>query len=50
MNDLEQTYKASADAALLAFQQDEISFAQWNRIQSAAAEAYFSAMATGPAH
>lgn len=38
-----QTYQEKADAALAAFQRNEISFAQWNRLQSDAAVAYWTA-------
>lgn len=39
----EKTYQMQADAALAAFQRNEISFAQWNRLQSDAAVAYWTA-------
>lgn len=43
MNEAEQAYKRQSDAALVAFQRNEISFAQWNRLQSDAACAYWAA-------
>ncbi len=47
MSAIEQTYKTNADAALAAFQRGEISFAQWNRLQSDAANTFFAAKTEG---